>query len=330
MPADFGNARLLRVSSPATPFAASEGEPPQDRAYIQQGPVSANPPHSQASDAYKGLVFSLMAGGRNADALNEIAKIPPAVRSQLEADIEFVQGEATLYASMGDIPHANEYLSRVETYYLLHRAAAPSGLEVQHAWLLYNTQNDRELYPLLLRLDLRADLSAAQRTELDSLWADFAVRRAFMALDNGNLARGVMILQAASEQYPDNMNVRKAVAGAYAKVGKASEAVALFKAIPMDNATPGDMQAAISAALAAPDLAQAELWLRQAMGRFPNNPLILGMAARFEQARGNNQRAADYWRASLAAMPPGSAAEKLDTSLGLAPGSFKQLQRPAT
>ncbi len=27
------------------------------------------------------------------------------------------------------------------------------------------------------------------------------------------------------------------------------------------------------------------------------------MAARFEQARGDNQRAADYWRASLAAMP---------------------------
>jgi tetratricopeptide (TPR) repeat protein len=321
----FGNARLLRVSSPSAPFASSDGEPPkpQDQAYIQQSPVSANPPHSVASDAYKGLVFSLMASGRNADALNEIAKIPPEVRSQLEADIEFVQGEASLYASIGDTPHANEYLNLVDNYYLLHRARMPAGLEVQHAWLLYNTQNDRELYPLLLRLDLRPDLNAAQRTELASLWADFAIRRAFIAFDNGNLARGVMILQAASEQYPDNMNVRKAVAGAYAKVGKAQEAVALFKAIPMDNASPGDMQAAISAALAAPDLAQAEVWLRQAMGRFPNDPLILGMAARFEQARGNNQRAADYWRAALAAMPPGSAAEKLDSSLGLAPSSFK-------
>src|SRR5208283_2566033 len=102
----------------------------------------------------------------------------------------------------------------------------------------------------------------------------FAVRRAFMAFDSGNLARGVMILQAASEQYPGNMNVRKAVAGAYAKIGKAQEAVALFKAIPMDNATPGDMQGAIGAALAAPDLAQAEAWLRQALGRFPNDPRI--------------------------------------------------------
>jgi hypothetical protein len=83
------------------------------------------------------------------------------------------------------------------------------------------------------------------------------------------------------------------------------------------------MQGAIGAALAAPDLAQAEAWLRQALGRFPNDPRILGMAARFEQARGNNQRAADYWRAALAAMPPGSAAEKLDSGFGYPPGSFK-------
>ena len=319
----FGNASLLRVSSSPAPFASSEGEPPQDQAHIQQSLVEANPPHSMASDAYKGLVFSLMASGRNADALNEIATIPPAVRSQLEADIEFVQGEASLYASIGDTLHANQYLNLVESYYLLHRANMPAGLEVQHAWLLYSTQNDHELYPLLLRLDLRSDLNAAQRAEIASLWANFAVRRAFMAFDNGNLARGVMILQAASEQFPDNMNVRKAVAGAYAKVGKAQEAVALFKAIPMDNASSGDMRAAISAALAAPDLAQAEAWLRQAMARFPNDPLILGMAARFEKARGNNQRAADYWRAALAAMPPGSAAGKLDSSLGLAPGGLK-------
>jgi tetratricopeptide (TPR) repeat protein len=337
----FGNARLLRVSSSAAPSASFVGWPPQqaqlqDQSYSQQGQISANPPHSLASDAWKGLVFSLMASGRNTEALNEIAKIPPDVRRQLEADIEFVQGEASLYAAIGDIPHATEYLNRVETFYLLHRASAPAGLEVQHAWLLYDTQNDRGLYPLLLRLDLRTDLSAAQRTEVDSLWADFAVRRSFMAFDNGNLARGVMILQAASQEYPDNMNVRRAVAGAYAKVGKAQEAVALFKAIPMDNAASGDLQGAIGAALAAPDLAQAEIWLRQALGRFPADPKILGMAARFEQARGNNQRATDYWRAALAAMPPGSAAQKLDSGqaypLGAykapAPGDLKRLLDP--
>jgi hypothetical protein len=221
------------------------------------------------------------------------------------------------------MPRANEYLNRVEGFYLLHRAAAPAGLEVQHAWLLYNTQNDRSLYSFLLRLDVRPDLTPAQRGELDRLWASWAVRRAFQAMDAGNLLRGVKILQAASQDYPDNMDVRRAVAGAYAKVGKASDSVALFKSIPMQDATSGDLQSAIGAALAAPDLPQAEIWLRQALGSFPADPRILSLAARFEQARGNNQRATDYWRASLAAMPPGSAAEHLDSGVVNSPSSFE-------
>ena len=101
-------------------------------------PILTNPPHSMASDAYKGLVFSLMAGGRNTEALDELNKIPPDVRQQLESDIEFVQGVASLYVAVGDTARAQAYLSRVENFYRLHRAQAPASLEMQHAWLLYN------------------------------------------------------------------------------------------------------------------------------------------------------------------------------------------------
>ncbi len=80
--------------------------------------IVPNPPHSLASDAWKGLVFSLMAGNRNAEALAELGKIPADVRRQLEADIEWVQGVASLYFAVGDIPHATLYLHRVENYYL--------------------------------------------------------------------------------------------------------------------------------------------------------------------------------------------------------------------
>jgi hypothetical protein len=83
----------------------------------------------------------------------------------------------------------------------------------------------------------------------------------------------------------------------------------------MQDATPGDYQGAISAALAATDMAQAEAWLRQALARYAADPLILGQAARFEQARGNTQRAADFWRASLAATPPGSSAQNSEGAL---------------
>ena len=96
-----------------------------------------------------------MAGNRNAEALAELDKIPADVRRQLEADIEWVQGIASLYFAVDDTPHATLYLNRVENYYLCIASPAPASLEVQHAWLLYNLKDDVALYPLL-RVSMRA------------------------------------------------------------------------------------------------------------------------------------------------------------------------------
>jgi tetratricopeptide (TPR) repeat protein len=314
----YPQLRLRNVSSQAS---LAQVQIP-DQSYAQTVQLTANAPHSLASDAWKGLIFSLMAGNRNEEALQELHKIPPDVRKQLEADIDFAQGEVSLYVAVGDLPHALEYLNRVEDFYLLRRAMPPAGMEVQHAWLLYNLKDDHALYPVLLRLDGRQDLAAAQREQVETIWADWAVRRASFAMGNGYTLRGVEILQAASEDYPDNLNVRRAVAGAYLKVGRAADSLALFKTIPMQDATSGDFQGAIGAALLATDMAQAEAWLRVALNRFPGDPQILALAARFEQARGNNQRATDFWRAALAAIPPGAAIQSLDTGLVYPPGSY--------
>ena len=283
--------------------------------------LSIDAPHSQASDAWKGLIFSLMASNRNVEALQELAKIPPDVRAQLEADVEFEQGEANLYLAVGDTAQASEYVNRVQGFYLLHRAVMPAGTEVQYAWMLYNAGDDRALYPVLQRLDARADLTAPQRDQVQTIWANYAVRRAEALIEGGSVVRGIQLLQAASENYPDNMTIRSAVAGAYAKTGRPEDALTLFKTIPMQNATAGDFQGAVNAALGATDMAQAEAWLRLALARFPNDPQILALAARFEQARGNTTRAADFWRASLAALPPGAAAAKLNQGL-VPPGSY--------
>ena len=299
--------------------------------------ITPNPPHSLASDAWKGLIFSLMSSGHNAEALKELGQVPPDQRRLLDQDIEFVQGIASLYVAVGDTPHAMEYLNRVESYYSVHRTTAPAGLELQHAWLLYNIKDDVGLYPVLQRLDQRQDLTAQQREQLDTIWSSWAVRRAGVEMDNGHMMRGVEILQAASQDYPNNMNVRRAVAGAYARVGRYDEALSLFKAMPFENASVGDYQGAISAAMGAGDMAQAEKWLRQALAKDSNDPQVLELAARFEQARGNSGRAADFWRAALAAMPPGSPVQGLlntvhgtegSTYQTPAPGATKQLLDP--
>ena len=76
-------------------------------------------------------------------------------------------------------------------------------------------------------------------------------------MDAGNFILGVEILQAASQDYPDNLGVRRAVAGAYARTGRARDSLEIYKSIPMGDAISGDYQGAINAAMAATDMAQA-------------------------------------------------------------------------
>lgn len=271
--------------------------------------------HPDRVDAWKGLIAAMAATNRDQEAMSQIEQIPPQTRKQLEADIEFVQTEASVYAAVGDNAHAIECLNRVIGHYNALKVAMPANVEVQNAWLLFNTGNDRGLYPALMRLGGRADLTAAQREQVQDIWANWSVRRAAAAMENGDAARAVDILDAALQAFPDNMTVRAAVAGGYSRVGRFKESLALFKTMPLQDATVGDLQGAIGAALGANDKPQAEMWLREALERYPHSPSILALAARYEQTRGDNQRAADYWRASLAAMPEASPTDRLAHTL---------------
>ncbi len=267
--------------------------------------------HPDRADAWKGLIATLQSTNHTNEALQQIALIPPSVRKQLETDPEFVEGEASLYASAGDTPHAIEYMSRVQAHYAKLKTAPPASIEIQNAWLLYNTKNDRALYPTLMRLGGRQDLTPTQRETVQTIWANWSVRRAGTAIDNNDNQRAVEILEAASQAFPENITVRKVLAGGYVRTGQTKAALTIYKSVGMQDASAADFQGAIGAALAANDKTQAEIWLRQGLERFPKDASILAMAARFEQARGDNQRAADYWRASIAAMPAVSATDRL-------------------
>ena len=280
-----------------------------DRAFtIYQQILAAHPDNAAA---WKGLISTLAATNRNSQALQELAQIPTPVRSQLESDIDFIQIEASLYSTTGDINTAIAYMDRVLAYYAKLKQPPPPSIDIQNAWLLYNVGNDRALYAALMRIGGRTDLSLAQRETVQNIWAEWSVRRAAAAMENGNARRAVDILDAAAQAFPNNLTVTKAVAGGYARVGRAKEALAIYKTIPMQDASAGDFEGAIGAALAANDKNQAELWLRQALDRFPRDPAVLSLAARYEQARGDNERAADYYRASIAAMPAVSPVDRL-------------------
>ncbi len=59
----------------------------------------------------------------------------------------------------------------------------------------------------------------------------------------------------------------------------------------------------------------AETWLRFGLEQYPKDADMLILAAKFEQARGDVNRAADYYRASLDAMPAADPGAQLATEL---------------
>jgi predicted Zn-dependent protease len=306
--------------------------------------------NSDRTDAWKGLLAALHATGHDREAVAQVQQIPLAVRQSLERDPDYLQTMAGVYSSVGEPQQAAVLLNRVTQHYAAQHEAPPADIQIQDAWLLFNSNNDAGLYPALMNLGGRPDLTDEQRRTVQTIWANWAVRRANQAAAVENYKRSLAILNAAARAFPDNPGVIKALAGGYLRAGNPKQAEAIFKAQDMTAAAPGDYKSAVAAALANGDSKQAEIWLRYGLNLYPHDSQMLTQAAKFEQARGNSERAADYYKASLAAMPPadpGAAlAEELsrpvppgeirlpnrtqsqDLASLLAPGSGGQLSTP--
>ncbi len=255
------------------------------------------------TDAWKGLLAVLHTSGRDGEALAQAQQIPQPVRTQLEADVEYLQTMGAVYSSLGQPQEAMIFLHRVQGHYAARHAAAPTDVDIQDAWLLFNGSNDAGLYRQLMLLGSRADLSDEQRRTVQTIWTNWAVRRANQDAAAGDNKRSLAILNAAAKAFPENPGVLRALASGYARAGLPRQAVTIFKSQDMTAATSGDYKAAVGAALSAGDAKSAESWLRYGLAAYPRDAQMLLLGAKFEQLHGNSARAADYFRASLAALP---------------------------
>ncbi len=274
--------------------------------------LSASP---DRAEAWKGLLAALHSTGRDQDALAQVQQIPPATRAQLENDVDFLQTMGSVYSQLGQPQQSQIFLRRVQQHYAEQHTEAPASVDVQNAWLLFNGMNDPGLYRQLLALGSRTDLSDAQRRTVQTIWANWAVRRANQLAAAGNQNKALAILNATARAFPDNSGVIKALAGGYARAGMSKEAVLIWKAQDLTSAPVSDYRAAVGSALAANDSKDAETWLRFGLEQYPKDPDLLILGAKFEQARGDTKRAAQYYRASLEAMPPTDPGAELATEL---------------
>jgi tetratricopeptide (TPR) repeat protein len=304
--------------------------------YAERGsPQLAYPVYQQVlrddpdrADAWAGLLSALHVTGHNKEAVEQLKLVPAAVRPQLEANPSYLQTMASVYGDLGRSREATMFLGRVEQGYAAHKSAPPATLEIQNAWLLYNGMDDAGLYRELMALGGRTDLTADQRRTVQTIWTNWAVRRANQAAALGNLRRALAILNATARAFPDNPAAIKSLAIGYVQAGEPHEAVLIYKAQNMSSASAPEYEAAISAALAGGDNKDAEIWLRYALAAYPADPQILILAAKFEQARGDTAKAIKYYRASLRAMPPASLSSKLTSDLGL-PAPLAPLSLPS-
>ncbi len=278
--------------------------------------------HPDNLDAWKGLMAALHATDHDADALAQLQQIPQSVRKQLATNPEFQQTLAAIYAANGDERGALGLLTQVEDSYHAAGRQAPASVDIANAWTLMNVGDDRDLYRQLMTLGDRRDMTDEQRRQVQTIWATWAQRRAARASAAGNTRRAIEILTAAAQAFPGNPAVGKALAAGFVQAGQPKDAMAIYLSPQMSdamtNASAADYQSLIGAALGAQNMKQAETWLREALGKFPNDPRILASAAQFETARGDRAKAADYWRASLKAMPPVSPATELAHQLNQA------------
>ena len=294
---------------------------------IQRGqPQLAYPIYQQVlreaparADAWAGLLTALHLTGHDNEALAQVQLIPAAARAQLETNLDYLQTMASVYEGQGRSREAAPYLHRAEQDYAAQHTTPPAKLEIENAWLLYNGMDDAGLYHQLMSLGARTDLTEAERTTVQTIWTNWAVRRASQAAAAGNSPRAQAILNAAAQSFPDNPAVLRELASGYAQAGQPQQAVLIYKAQNMTAASSADYQTAVSAALAAGDNKDAEIWLRYGLAKYPADPQILLLGAQFEQARGDTTRAMKYYRASLKALPPANAGTPATLPGGPAP-----------
>jgi tetratricopeptide (TPR) repeat protein len=281
--------------------------------------------HPDSTVAWKGLITTLHETHHDREALAQLHQLPAKIRSDLVYDVDYNQAVAGVYAATGNNAAALQLIAQIQQHYRSQNSMAPADVDIQNGWLLLNTHDDRDLYRALMALGDREDLTDLERRSVQNIWATWSVRRASDAVDAGNLHRSLEILNAAAQAFPDNPDVLKALASGYLKSGDPRRSMIIFATLDLTNASVSDYQSMVSAALAAPDLHQAEIWLRGALDKFSNDSNVLALAARFEQARGDHARASRYWKASLSAAPAVDPANRLVHTLDRADAQARPL-----
>jgi tetratricopeptide (TPR) repeat protein len=281
----------------------------------------------ELTEAWLGWIQALHTTGHDREALRQIDEMPENVNEDLAQNPEYLQTTTLVYGALGNRRRAAEAIAQVDEYYAQQGIEPPAAVQLQQGWLLLQSGENARLSRVIQELSRFDDLTEDQQTQVAHLWASWAVQRASLLSRQGNRAAAVVVLAAALRAFPDDISLNNALANAYLENGDAKRSVALYARQDMTRADAAICVAAVNAALVANDRKQTQSWLQISLDRFERNVKVLELAARFEEQRGDQQRAAAYDRAALQAAGPPSIEKLTASSAGVASRSAEPSAR---
>jgi cellulose synthase operon protein C len=274
--------------------------------------------HPESPEAWFGWIQALHATGRDRDALRQIDDMPENVNGNLAQNPEYLQITASVYSALGNRRRAAEAIAQVDEFYAQQGIDPPAEIQLQQGWMLLQSGETARLSGVIKELSRFDDLTEDQQTQVAHLWVGWATQRASLLSRQGNRTAAVAVLAVALRAFPNDISLNNALANAYLANGDAKRSVVLYARQDMTRADAAVCVAAVNAALVANDRKQAQAWLQISLDRFERDAKVLELAARFEELRGDRQRAAVYDRAALQAAGPPSIAELTVSSAGVA------------
>jgi tetratricopeptide (TPR) repeat protein len=223
--------------------------------------------------------------------------------------LEFQQGHLeAATARFADLVRADKYLD--DAFYYLGQIADRRD-DTEHALRLYaQVQSGENAVPALLRATVilqKHGAAAAAEELLDRLIEDEPQRapeiitaRARMSADGGDWPRALTVLEQGIREYPDNVDLRYAMASTYEEQGRLSDA--LHELSELLNARPEDPAAlnALGYTLAdhSKDLPRARRLIERAYAAAPKNAAILDSLGWVLFRQGHGAEAETHLRAA--------------------------------
>jgi tetratricopeptide (TPR) repeat protein len=258
--------------------------------------------HPDEMEAWKLLVQTLQNDHRSGEAILLSQRIPAETRLRLFNDSDFIALMAAVHSGEGDDEEALRLVRSSEKRLAQQQKQPSADLLLQHGWLALKTgSEDREVYAALTALQQLSSLTEEHQKNANNLWSVWTRKRADRAREAGDLTRAVALLEAGRKALPEDRELRSSLAGTLMAAGMHRRSLAIYKSFGLKDAEPVDYMAAIGAAMLE-DPQQAEVWMRDALGKWPANPDVLNLAGKHASQRGDYKQAQMYWRSALGYM----------------------------